>query len=148
MNIAYALWSVYLFLALGITADGFFVPTLTRIADNWSLSDNVAGVTLVALGNGSPDIFSAVAAFTAADPSVATMAIGSLLGAGMFVVMVVGGACMIVRPFELDKWSTLRNVCHIPDSRPGQSSMDRLTSEKFSDSILFCFNLKMAKIPK
>ena len=98
--------------------------------------------------NGSPDIFSAVAAFTAADPSVATMAIGSLLGAGMFVVMVVGGACMIVRPFELDKWSTLRNVCHIPDSRPGQSSMDRLTSEKFSDSILFCFNLKMAKIPK
>ena len=109
MNIAYALWSAYLFLALGITADGFFVPALTRIADNWSLSDNVAGVTLVALGNGSPDIFSAVAAFTAADPSVATMAIGSLLGAGMFVVMVVGGACMIVKPFELDKWSTLRN---------------------------------------
>ena len=137
MNIAYALWSVYLFLALGITADGFFVPTLTRIADNWSLSDNVAGVTLVALGNGAPDIFSAVAAFTAADPSVATMAIGSLLGAGMFVVMVVGGACMIVRPFELDKWSTLRNVCHIPDSRPGQSSMNRLASENFQIFFIF-----------
>ncbi len=54
MNVAYSLWSAYLFLALGITADGFFVPALTRIADNWSLSDNVAGVTLVALGNGSP----------------------------------------------------------------------------------------------
>ena len=55
------------------------------------LSDNVAGVTLVAIGNGAPDIFSALSSFTATDPKVARLAIGSLLGAGMFVIMVVAG---------------------------------------------------------
>ena len=89
--------AVYLFVALGITADAFFVPALTHISDNLHLSDNVAGVTLVALGNGAPDIFSAVAAFTADEEATATMAIGSLLGAGMFVIMVVGGSCMIIK---------------------------------------------------
>ena len=49
-----------MFLSLGITADGFFVPALTHISANFRLSDNVAGVTLVAFGNGAPDIFSAV----------------------------------------------------------------------------------------
>ena len=73
----------------------------------------------MAFGNGAPDIFSAVglgqtfglalvqkltqtkAAFTAEEESTATMAIGSLLGAGMFVIMVVSGSCMIIK-VELD----------------------------------------------
>lgn len=59
------------------------------------LSDNVAGVTLVAIGNGAPDIFSALSSFTATDPKVARLAIGSLLGAGMFVIMVVAGKKML-----------------------------------------------------
>ena len=41
------------------------------------------------------------AAFTAEEESTATMAIGSLLGAGMFVIMVVSGSCMIIK-VELD----------------------------------------------
>ena len=105
MNILYTVWALYLFLALGVTADAFFVPCLTRIADNFHLSDNVAGVTLVALGNGAPDIFSAVAAFSAKEESTATMAIGSLLGAGMFVIAVVSGICMIIKPFQTAQWS-------------------------------------------
>ena len=167
MNVLYSLWAVYLFIGLGVTADAFFVPTLTRISgiflrkpnitaiiwivlksthcrwywlkyvylkrnwkDNLRLSDNVAGVTLVALGNGAPDIFSAIvrvkshfashvvnmpltiwkAAFTNEDPSVSTMAVGSLLGAGMFVIMVVSGVCMIVKSFETPSWSSLRDI--------------------------------------
>ena len=43
---------------IGTTADAFFVPTLTSISAQLGLNDNVAGVTLVAFGNGAPDIFS------------------------------------------------------------------------------------------
>jgi len=32
MNVLYSLWAVYLFIGLGVTADAFFVPTLTRIS--------------------------------------------------------------------------------------------------------------------
>ena len=94
------IWLIYLVLFIGTIADAFFVPTLTAISAQLGLNDNVAGVTLVAVGNGAPDIFSAVASFTNADPSVAKLAIGSLLGAGMFVIMVVSGTCMIIAPFK------------------------------------------------
>ena len=84
-------WLVYLALMIGTVADGFFVPILRAIASQLQLNDNVAGVTLVAFGGAAPDIFSAVASFTNSDPSVAKVAIGSILGAGMFVIMVVSG---------------------------------------------------------
>ena len=80
MNVLYTLWCIYLFLALGLTADAFFVPILTRISDILGLNESVAGITLVALGNGAPDIFSAIASFTNNDPKVAKLAIGALLG--------------------------------------------------------------------
>ena len=38
------------------------------------------GLTIVAFGNGAPDIFSAIAAFTNSNPSTAGVAIGALLG--------------------------------------------------------------------
>ena len=44
------------------------------------MSQNIAGMTIVAFGNGAPDIFSAIAAFTNRNPSVAAVAIGALLG--------------------------------------------------------------------
>ena len=37
---------------------------LNWIAYNLNLNENLAGITFVALGNGAPDIFGAMAAFT------------------------------------------------------------------------------------
>lgn len=42
------------------------------------LSHNVAGVTFLAFGNGAPDIFSALVAFS--DPHTAGLALGALFG--------------------------------------------------------------------
>ena len=39
-----------------------FSPCLGAIVECFEISQNVAGVTLLALGNGAPDIFSALAA--------------------------------------------------------------------------------------
>ena len=44
------------------------------------LSQNVAGVTLLALGNGSPDIFSAFAAINQDDDKKSSLAVGALFG--------------------------------------------------------------------
>ena len=46
----------------------------------------------------------AIASYTATDPKVATLAIGSLLGAGMFVIMLVSGICMIIKVRLFERW--------------------------------------------
>ena len=97
-------------MTLGLTADAFFVPILTRISDILGLSESVAGVTLVAFGNGAPDIFSAIASYGGSDPSIAKMAVGALLGAGFFVVAVVCGACMMITPFKPPNWPVTRDL--------------------------------------
>ena len=58
------LYGAYLTYILGHTADVYYSPTLQGISDCLDLSYDAAGVTLLALGNGAPYVFSSVAAFT------------------------------------------------------------------------------------
>ena len=61
----YALWLVFLFSTLGISASDLFCPNLATIVRLLGLDDNVAGVTLLAFGNGSPDMFATFSAMRA-----------------------------------------------------------------------------------
>ncbi|XP_038292696.1 mitochondrial sodium/calcium exchanger protein isoform X2 [Canis lupus familiaris] len=91
----YAFWLFYLFLILGVTAAKL-------------LSHNVAGVTFLAFGNGAPDIFSALVAFS--DPRTAGLAFGALFGAGVLVTTVVAGGIAILRPFTAASRPFLRDI--------------------------------------
>lgn len=104
----YALWLVYLFLILGVTAAKFFCPNLSAISTTLKLSHNVAGVTFLAFGNGAPDIFSALVAFS--DPRTAGLAFGALFGAGVLVTTVVAGGIAILRPFTAASRPFLRDI--------------------------------------
>ena len=53
-----------LFYVLGAATSKFLVPILNSISDALRLSQNVAGVTFLALANGAPDVFTSIAAFT------------------------------------------------------------------------------------
>ncbi|XP_070372218.1 mitochondrial sodium/calcium exchanger protein isoform X2 [Equus asinus] len=104
----YALWLLYLFLILGVTAEKFFCPNLSAISTTLRLSHNVAGVTFLAFGNGAPDIFSAIVAFS--DPRTAGLALGALFGAGVLVTTVVAGGIAILRPFTAASRPFLRDI--------------------------------------
>ncbi|XP_055963221.1 mitochondrial sodium/calcium exchanger protein isoform X2 [Sorex fumeus] len=106
--VLYALWLLYLFLILGVTAAKFFCPNLSAICTSLKLSHNVAGVTFLAFGNGAPDIFSALVAFS--DPRTAGLAVGALFGAGVLVTTVVAGGIAILRPFTAASRPFLRDV--------------------------------------
>lgn len=54
--IVIAMWN------LGSTADSYLSPALEAISDKFKCSESLAGVTLLALGNGAPDVFAAIAA--------------------------------------------------------------------------------------
>jgi len=38
-------------------ADNFFVPPLNLLSEKLKLSPSIAGITLLAVGNGAPDVF-------------------------------------------------------------------------------------------
>lgn len=67
----------------------------------------MAGVTLLAFGNGSPDVFSTFAAMNTHNGS---LAIGELIGAAGFITAVVAGSMAIVRPFKVAQKSFVRDV--------------------------------------
>ncbi len=51
------LWLLLLVSLLATTADRHFVPPLTAMSAKLQLSPAVAGITLLAVGNGAPDVF-------------------------------------------------------------------------------------------
>eukprot|EP00040_Diaphanoeca_grandis_P022589 m.121796 g.121796 ORF g.121796 m.121796 type:complete len:803 (+) comp28879_c0_seq2:256-2664(+) len=105
------LWIFVLFIALGTTAEDFFCPALSVISDTLSLSDNVAGVTFLAFGNGAPDIFSVITSISNSPGNEgASLALGSLAGAGIFVTTVVVGLVAYTVPFKLTRRPFLRDV--------------------------------------
>lgn len=68
---------------------------------------DVAGVTFLAFGNGAPDVFSAIAAYSS---GVGEAGINELLGGAMFVSTVVVGCVAIASEVNVQRWSFSRDV--------------------------------------
>ena len=77
-SLALVLLALLIFHVLSDTAEAHFSPNVRALADRLRLSPTAAGVTLLALGNGAPDVFGAHAAFAAAERASARAAPGSL----------------------------------------------------------------------
>lgn len=67
----------------------------------------MAGVTFLAFGNGSPDVFST---FAAMKTNSGSLAVGELIGAAGFITAVVAGSMALVRPFKVARKSFVRDV--------------------------------------
>lgn len=100
-------WLCVLFMTIGIAASDYLCPNLNTISKMLGLSESLAGVTFLALGNGSPDVFSTYAAMKIGSGS---LAIGELIGAASFITAVVTGSMAIIRPFKVARKSFLRDV--------------------------------------
>lgn len=80
---------------LGTTADGYLSPALEQIAKKLKLSEQLAGVTFLALGNGAPDVIGAIVAGDS-DQGGVGLAVGGITGAGLFVAGVVCATIILV----------------------------------------------------
>lgn len=100
-------WLVMLFTTIGIAASDFFCINLSTIANILGMSESMAGVTFLAFGNGSPDVFST---FAAMKINSGSLAVGELIGAASFIAAVVAGSMAIVHPFKVGKKSFVRDV--------------------------------------
>ncbi|KAJ9597482.1 hypothetical protein L9F63_011667 [Diploptera punctata] len=105
------LWLVCLFIILGTTSEEFFCPSLAVLASLLKLSENVAGVTVLALGNGAPDIFSSIQGVYEEETE---LVFSEIMGGGLFVSIVVVGTLCIKSPFRLQGGLFVRDcTCYI-----------------------------------
>lgn len=95
------------FLGLGITASTFLSPNLYTMSKVLRLSHNLAGLTLLAVGNSSADVFST---YKALSIDAAGLALSELLGAAFFVLTVVIGTICITRPFHSGEMHIFRDA--------------------------------------
>ena len=70
---------VFMYLLL-TTADDYLSPTLEFLTNKLKISESVAGVTLLALGNGAPDVFAAISA-----KKSTVLRISNLVGSTIFI---------------------------------------------------------------
>ncbi|KAI3637638.1 hypothetical protein MIR68_004287 [Amoeboaphelidium protococcarum] len=91
--ILFGLQMIFLFVFLGTAASDYFCPNLSTLSNLLSLPQEVAGVTLLAVGNGASDLISSLVAINQVG-SVA-MGVGEIIGAGLFVAGIVAGAVVI-----------------------------------------------------
>ena len=90
--ILHILGVVYMFVALAIVCDEFFVPSLDVIIEKLNIADDVAGATFMAAGGSAPELFtSIIGVFVSFDD----VGIGTIVGSAVFNILFVIGMCAI-----------------------------------------------------
>lgn len=100
---------IYMFVALAIVCDEFFVPALGVITDKLAISDDVAGATFMAAGGSAPELFTALIGVFIAHSNVG---IGTIVGSAVFNILFVIGMCALVSQemLHLTWWPLFRDV--------------------------------------
>ena len=81
---------IYMFVALAIVCDEFFVPSLEVIIEKLDIPEDVAGATFMAAGGSAPELFtSVIGVFISFD----NVGIGTIVGSAVFNVLFVIGMC-------------------------------------------------------
>ncbi|XP_038588303.1 sodium/potassium/calcium exchanger 2-like isoform X4 [Micropterus salmoides] len=100
---------IYMFIALAIVCDEFFVPALTVITEKLSISDDVAGATFMAAGGSAPELFTSIIGVFISHSNVG---IGTIVGSAVFNILFVIGMCAIFSKeiLNLTWWPLFRDV--------------------------------------
>ncbi|XP_062985292.1 sodium/potassium/calcium exchanger 2 [Elgaria multicarinata webbii] len=107
--ILHILGMVYMFIALAIVCDEFFVPSLTVITEKLAISDDVAGATFMAAGGSAPELFTSLIGVFISHSNVG---IGTIVGSAVFNILFVIGMCALFSKeiLHLTWWPLFRDV--------------------------------------
>ncbi|KAM7424612.1 hypothetical protein PAMA_000798 [Pampus argenteus] len=100
---------IYMFVALAIVCDEFFVPALEVITNKLQISDDVAGATFMAAGGSAPELFTSLIGVFISHSNVG---IGTIVGSAVFNILFVIGMCAIFsrEMLHLTWWPLFRDV--------------------------------------
>ncbi|XP_014231141.1 sodium/potassium/calcium exchanger 4 isoform X1 [Trichogramma pretiosum] len=126
--VVHVLVSLYLFVALAVVCDKFFVPAVEKICHALSMSKDVAGATFMAAATSAPELFvNAIGTFI----TEGDIGVGTIVGSAVFNILAVPACCGIgagMQVVPLDWWPVSRDclaygvtvailICIIHDER-------------------------------
>lgn len=105
----HVLGMVYMFVALAMVCDEFFVPALDVIIEKADISEDVAGATFMAAGGSAPELFTSVIGVFI---SFNDVGIGTIVGSAVFNILFVIAMCVLFSRtvLELTWWPLFRDV--------------------------------------
>nr|XP_016928115.1 mitochondrial sodium/calcium exchanger protein isoform X1 [Drosophila suzukii] len=92
------LMAIYVFWMMQMTINKYFCPILKVIADSLRMNESTAGVTVLAIANGSPDLFTAIA--SRMQSSKYTFLV--CMSQAMFLHIFVAGVVILTKPFNME----------------------------------------------
>jgi len=108
----YIIGILYLFLAIAIVCDEFFIPALEVMVDeeHLNVSPDIAGATFMAAGGSAPELFTSfIGTFQESE-----VGIGTIVGSAVFNVLFVIGMCSIfsLEVLQLSWWPLFRDCTY------------------------------------
>ncbi|XP_064188888.1 sodium/potassium/calcium exchanger 4a isoform X2 [Anguilla rostrata] len=100
--------TLYMFLALAIVCDDFFVTSLEKICEKLHLSEDVAGATFMAAGSSAPELFASIIGVFITHGDVG---VGTIVGSAVFNILCIIGVCGIFagQVVYLTRWAVFRD---------------------------------------
>lgn len=107
--VLYIFGILYMFVAIAIVCDEFFVPALEAIIESLEITEDVAGATFMAAGGSAPELFTSLIGVFIAFSDVG---IGTIVGSAVFNILFVIGMCAIFSKgvLQLTWWPLFRDV--------------------------------------
>ncbi|KAL4239044.1 hypothetical protein ACF0H5_003748 [Mactra antiquata] len=100
---------MYMFVALSIVCDDYFVTSLDKVCEHLGFSEDVAGATFMAAGSSAPELFTAIIGVFITKGDVG---IGTIVGSAVFNILFVIGICgvLVKQAMALSWWPLCRDA--------------------------------------
>ncbi|XP_026870870.2 sodium/potassium/calcium exchanger 4 isoform X2 [Electrophorus electricus] len=100
--------ALYMFLALAVVCDDYFVTSLEKICEKLDLSEDVAGATFMAAGSSAPELFASIIGVFITHGDVG---VGTIVGSAVFNILCIIGVCGIFagQVVLLSWWAVFRD---------------------------------------
>ncbi|KAG9337993.1 hypothetical protein JZ751_027330 [Albula glossodonta] len=104
----HVLCAVYMFYALALVCDDYFVPSLEKICERLHLSEDVAGATFMAAGSSAPELFTSIIGVFVTKGDVG---VGTIVGSAVFNILCIIGVCGLFarQAVRLSYWTLMRD---------------------------------------
>ncbi|CAG9313708.1 unnamed protein product [Blepharisma stoltei] len=107
-ELLYIVGIFYTLFGIREVCSSYFMPIIDYIVNKYSISPDVAGATLMALGNSAPEIF---ICFMSTFITNGTIGFSTIIGSGAFNAILLVGICAMSAKsvFELQWWQVVRD---------------------------------------